>query len=140
MHAQFTTRDVYPHRDAGVALLIIGILMVVAAVIVGSICTPFSGGPGPAFSTFCPFSGVAFVLGVLGFLLVILGVVLMVVRGPAHGPGPYAAPGWGYSAPVPPPTPFPPAAPSWIACKNCGRVYGLNQHPFCPNCGSKLGG
>ena len=29
--------------------------------------------------------------------------------------------------------------PQLIACRNCGRVYGVGQFLFCPNCGAKLG-
>lgn len=29
--------------------------------------------------------------------------------------------------------------PQLIACRNCGRVFGVGQFSFCPNCGAKLG-
>ena len=139
MQSPPSTKEMYPHREAGIVLLILGILLLVLAIIVGSICQTVSFPGGAPSSCAYPFAGTAVALGLVGFVLLIVGLILFVSRSPAYMPGTYYGPYWGYPH-VAPPAPGPAAIASpMIACRNCGRVYGLNQHPFCPNCGTKLG-
>lgn len=137
MHAAPTTRELYPHRELGIVLLVLGILLLLAAVALGGFCQVVSaGGPAvPAPSCVYPYAAGSAALGLVGFILFLVGVILIVTRSPAYAP-PVAhyPPVW-----VPFPPPPPPAPVGLIACKGCGRVYALNQYAFCPSCGTKLG-
>ena len=140
MHAAPTARELYPHRELGVALLVVGILLLIVAVAIGGYCAYSAGGPSypPMPVTqgcYYPYAGAAVVLGLVGFILLIYGLILIVTRNPVYSramAGYFAAP-W---PPVPPPPPVPAA---FIACKSCGHVYHVGQFAFCPNCGTKLG-
>jgi uncharacterized membrane protein len=137
MEPSHSTREMYPHREVGLVLLLLGILMFIVAVVLGSYCdtTSYSGPPYPSTSCLYPYAPGAVLLGVLGFVLIIVGLVLVTQRNPATvTPVPYSGAGWMPYYPLPPPPPAP-----MIACKSCGRVYTLGQFGFCPNCGSKLG-
>ncbi len=139
-----TAREMYPHREFGLALLVLGILLLIVGVALASYCAGGlnPGGPGypsgpavPMYSCYYQYMGAGAVLGFVGFILLIVGLVLMVTRNPVYAStGPYYAPPW---PPLPPPPP--PLVPSsLIACRGCGRVYHLGLFTFCPNCGSKL--
>ena len=39
-----------------------------------------------------------------------------------------------------PPSAAPASSAELIACRNCGRVYALGQHRYCPNCGARMEG
>ena len=133
-------RDVYPHRELGIVLLVLGVLLMVFAVIIGGVCQTINSGPGGPPSQ--PFSGCIYpygfgaaVLGAIGLIFLILGIILVALRNPPASPlAPYTPFPW-YPFPPPPPPPLP----QLIACKNCGRVYPLNQFSYCPVCGSKIG-
>ena len=140
MHGTPSSRELYPHREVGLALIILAVLLIILATLLVGYCSPvtYSGPvypPGPS-TTSCeyPYAGGSIFLGLVGFVLLIVGLVLMTQRNPAYAwSSPNAAAWTPYYVPPPPPP-----APQ-IACKGCGRIYPLGQHPFCPNCGSKLG-
>lgn len=146
MQPQPTAREMYPHREVGVVLVILGILLLVFAVLIGGVCQIVNTtGPfyGPA-TTGCvyPYAAGAVLLGLLGFILLIVGLVVITIRNPATlPPVQYYPPVAPWPQYAPPPAPTPPSAPpaQLIACRNCGRVYHQNTHTFCPNCGTKLG-
>ncbi len=129
----------YPHREVGLILLILGILLLVVAVLIGGVCGPTSGGsafyPGAMYCQY-PYAAGAALLGVLAFVLLVVGLVLISMRNPATLPPPPFYPmAWPMAAP---PSPPPPPAPL-LACRACGRIYPMGLHAFCPSCGAKLG-
>lgn len=129
-----STREMYPHRELGIVLLVIGVLLLIFAVVAGGYCQA-SGPGGPAFPSGCvyPYAAGAILLGFLGFVLLIVGIVLVASRTPTNPPVVfYPPPYWG-APPVPPPPPQ-------VACMKCGRVYHMGLHAYCPNCGTKIGG
>ncbi len=135
MHGMPNARELYLHRELGVALLVVGILLLIIAVAIGGYCVYSSGSYAPSSGCYYPYAGGAVVLGFVGFILLVVGLVLALVRNPAY---PTGATGY-YAAPWPPVPPPPPVPSSFIACKGCGRVYPLGPFAYCPNCGTKLG-
>lgn len=127
-----SVRESYPHRDLGIVFVVIGLLLLVFAVVVGGYCQVVTSGG------YClyPYAVGGIVLGLIGFILFIAGLIYITIRTPTVNPAPpFFAPGWMPPPMFPPP---PPPAPL-LACKNCGRIFAVGQHLFCPNCGSKLG-
>ena len=134
-----TVREMYPHREVGIAVLILGVLLIVLAAVLGGYCGPVNSGPGIAPGPGCAYTyaGSAALLGLTGLVLIIVGLVFVTQRNPATMPAlGYPASGWAqpqyYLPPPPPPPPM-------VACKSCGRVHTAGHYAFCPDCGSKLG-
>lgn len=136
MQSPAGSRDLYPHREVGIVLLILAVLLFIFAALLGGVCAGGAGTPGgpspmPA-ACFYPYSGAAVILGLLGLLFIILGIVLVVVRAASPYPvAAYPAPGW--------PAPTAPMVHTLISCRSCGRVYSTGIYAFCPACGNKLG-
>ncbi len=124
----------HPHRDAGTALLVFGILMFVGGILAATYCNL-------SFFGVClshPYAGAGGALAGLGFILLIIGIVLMVVTGPsAPAPAPvvYAQPQPVYYVPIPPPPP--PPAPADRFCESCG-ARNARTSAFCDSCGKPL--
>ena len=139
-----STRELYPHREIGIVLFVIGVLLLVLAVVLAGYCQPINTPSIPPYSptpfSQCdyPYAAGGSLLGVIGFVLLLVGIILMVSRNPAIPTSPpnvvYPWPAYATYPAWPPPPP-----PPQIACTKCGRVYQVGQHPYCPNCGTKLG-
>ncbi len=131
-------REQYPHRELGIVLLILGILLMVFAVLVGGVCQMVSsGGPYPPAGCYYPYAAGAALMGLIGFVFIIVGIILAVSRTPTTEPVSSVYPPWAhYHPPAPPP---PPPAVAQVACRNCGRIHPHGLYAVCPDCGAKLG-
>jgi len=145
VYVQQHTQPTHPHRGAGIALLIIGILLLVVGIALAAYCSV-------SFFGTCldnPYAGVGGGLAALGFILLIIGIVLMVVTGPPAAP---VQPAVVYVQQPPPytqaqpvfaqqPTAYVPQPPAPQGteryCPSCGagnaKVAG-----FCTRCGRPL--
>lgn len=84
--ATYAPPPTYPHRDLGIALLIVGIIALVGGIAAAAYCSV-------SFLGLCldyPYAGVGALSAVAGIALLILGVVLMVLR--ATPPAPVVQP------------------------------------------------
>ncbi|MGI0133049.1 MAG: hypothetical protein ACREDK_08200 [Thermoplasmata archaeon] len=127
------------HRDLGIALILGGIALVVLALFLASICVPWTpppNGPAPPIPTGCvaPFLPIAFLLGLIALVMLILGCVYAASRALVAIVPPFVPVPW---------TPGPPSATvvapeGWIACRGCGRIHHLGRYAYCMHCGSKL--
>ena len=133
------TKELYPHREVGVLFVVLGLLAVLVAVLAGGYCQPVSSGgvvPGSYQGCVYPYGLGAVALGLLGFILFVVGIAFAFARNPAAIPPPvqFAPPWMHYPPPPPPPPPT-----TMVACRTCGRVYRVGEFLFCPNCGNKIG-
>lgn len=143
MASSASHREGYPHRELGIALIVLGALLLVFAVLLGGVCQPttysypggpaYPPGPQPAPVSVCnyPYAPGAVLLGIVGFIFLVVGIVAAATRAAPPTPVLPYSPGLWWPPPPPPPAQL-------VACRSCGRVHPLGAHNFCPNCGSKL--
>jgi hypothetical protein len=123
---------------AGIVLLLMGIIGVV--VVSGDVSTcnsgtgqlaqDFSSAAASDCGTYAAIEGVAFLFGIIGLILTILGAALKPSTPEVHSivlnPMPTS----------PPPMIAQPASPQ-VACRTCGRIQAEGPS-FCPNCGTAM--
>ncbi len=156
--AAYPVGPTHPHRDAGIALLVLGIIMLIGGIAAAGYCSL-------SFLGVCldyPFAGVGALAAIVGIVLLIVGLVLMFLTGPSapapaqviyvQQPGPYFQPPYSpqppYSTPraylAPPPVApqvRPSAAPQNPTAAQPARAAPVAKRPRtfsrrCPSCGA----
>ncbi len=126
--------DPHPHRDSGIVLLVLGILGIIGGGFAASYCSASLIG----ICIDYPYAGVGDLAVLLGIVLLIVGIILIVLKGPASPPtvvySSVAPPSW------PPTPPQPPQTPGNVParyCPSCGASNSLVAR-FCSRCGKPL--
>lgn len=76
------TPPTHPHRDLGIVLLILGIVLLIGGIAAASYCSLSLLGVCIDY----PYAGAGYALAIIGAILLVLGIVLMVITGPPSAP------------------------------------------------------